>query len=240
MCGRFALHTPRSRIASRYFNLQFPVGDIHSSYNITPGIQITTVHATSDEPVSFGFSHWGFHPPWAKEDAPTPINIRAEKAATSPYFRSAFAHRRCLIPANGWYEWRKTESGKQPYYITLRNPEPNDVLFLAGLWEPTGEGTETCCAILTEPVSPAFAFIHDRQPVVLDPECRWQWLDPGLSDRDKIRKVARRLDPDRLIAYPVSTRVNRPANDDPSLIKESPGMESAPIFAYSCRAPSGG
>jgi putative SOS response-associated peptidase YedK len=82
-----------------------------------------------------------------------------------------------------------------------------------------GGGTKACCAILTEPVSPAFAFIHDRQPVVLGPECRWQWLDPELSDREPIRKVARRLDPDRLIAYPVSTRVNRPANDDPGLIE---------------------
>ena len=86
-----------------------------------------------------------------------------------------------------------------------------------------GGGTKACCAILTEPVSPAFAFIHDRQPVVLDAECRWQWLDPELSDRETIRKVARRLNPDRLIAYPVSPRVNLPANDDPSLIEEVEG-----------------
>ena len=112
MCGRFALYTPRSRIAARYFDLQLPVGDVHAKYNITPGVQVTSVHATPDDPVSFDFSHWGFRPPWAKADAPIPINIRAEKAASSPYFRSAFAHRRCLIPANGWYEWRKTESGK--------------------------------------------------------------------------------------------------------------------------------
>jgi putative SOS response-associated peptidase YedK len=219
MCGRFALHTPRSRIATRYFDLQLPVGDVHGRYNITPGVQITSVLATPETPVSFAFSYWGFRPSWAKEDAPTPINIRAEKAATSPYFRSAFAHRRCLVPANGWYEWRKTESGKQPYYITLKDPDRDEVVFFAGLWEPAGEGDDTCCAILTEPVSPAFAFIHDRQPVVLDPERRWQWLDPELSDRDTIRKVARRLDPDRLIACPVSTRVNRPANDDPGLLE---------------------
>ena len=221
MCGRFALHTPRSRIASRYFGLQLPVGDVHARYNITPGVQITTIHTTADAPAVFDFSHWGFRPPWAKEDAPTPINIRAEKAATSPYFRAAFAHRRCLIPANGRYEWRRTETGKQPYYITLKESEPDEVVFFAGLWEPPGEGTDTCCAILTEPVSPAFAFIHDRQPVVLDSE--WRWLDPELSDRETIRKVARRLDPDLLTAYRVSTKVNRPANDDPSLIEEVEG-----------------
>ncbi|AHE97555.1 SOS response-associated peptidase [Thioalkalivibrio paradoxus] len=220
MCGRFALHTPRSRVAARYFDLQLPVGDVHARYNITPGTQITAVLATPETPVSFAFSHWGFRPPWAKDDAPTPINIRAEKAATSPYFRSAFAHRRCLVPANGWYEWRRTESGKQPYYITLKDPADRDeVVFFAGLWEPAGEGAETCCAILTEPVSAPIAFIHDRQPVVLDPECRWSWLDPGISDRETLRRVARRLDPERLVAYPVSTRVNRPANDDPGLVE---------------------
>ena len=76
---------------------------------------------------------------------------------------------------------------------------------------------------MTEPVSPALAFSHDRQPVVLDPECRWQWLDPELSDRETIRKIAWRLVPDRLVAFPVSTRVNWPANDDPSLIEEVGG-----------------
>lgn len=86
--------------------------------------------------------------------------------------------------------------------MTLKEPERDEVVFFAGLWEPAGEGMETCCAILTEPASPAFAVIHDRQPVVLDPQCRWRWLDPELSDRDGIRKAARRLDPDRLIACP--------------------------------------
>ncbi len=121
------------------------------------------------------------------------------------------------------YEWRKTESGKQSYYMTLKDSDQDAVVFFAGLWEPNGEVVATCCAILTEPVSPPFAFIHDRQPVVLDPDCRCQWLDPELSDREKIRKVAQRLDLDRLIAYPVSTRVNGPANDDRSLIEEVEG-----------------
>ncbi len=219
MCGRFALYTPRSRIATRYFDLQLPVGDVHARYNLTPGTQITSILAMPDMPVSFAFSHWGFRPTWARADAPTPINIRAEKAATSPYFRSAFGRRRCLIPANGWYEWRRTETGKQPYYLTLKEPEPDEVVFFAGLWEPAGAGTETRCAILTEPVSPLFAFIHDRQPVMLDTECRWQWLDPERSDRESIRQAARRLDPHRIIAYPVSTRVNRPDNDDPGLLE---------------------
>jgi putative SOS response-associated peptidase YedK len=84
-----------------------------------------------------------------------------------------FEHRRCLVPANGWSESRKTGSGKEPYYISLKESGGDGVVFFAGLWGPTGEGTDTCCAILTEPVSAPFAFIHDRQPVVLDPESRW-------------------------------------------------------------------
>jgi len=222
MCGRFALHTPRSRIASRYFEIQLPIGDVRASYNITPGIQITAVYATPEAPATFGFSHWGFRPPWAKADAPTPINIRAEKAATSPYFRSAVAHRRCLIPANGWYEWRKTESGKQPYYITLRDPERDEVVFFAGLWEPTGEGTDTCCAILTVPARAPLDRIHVREPLALDVGCLRAWLDPALTDREGVRAAVRRLAESALRAYPVSTEVNRPEHDHEGLLTPLP------------------
>lgn len=219
MCGRFALYTPRSHIATRYFDWQMPVSDLAPRYNVTPGTQITCVVATDEDPVSIELCHWGFRPSWAQPNAPTPINIRAEKAATSPYFRSAFAHRRCLVPANGWFEWQRTESDKQPYFITLRDSDRDEVLFFAALWEPGDEGTERRCAIITEPACAAFTFIHDRQPVVLSPDCLWQWLDPGITDRETVRKIARRLDPNCLVAYPVSTRVNRPANDDPGLLE---------------------
>ena len=117
------------------------------------------------------------------------------------------------------HEWRDADGHVYDGENELGGTVLFDVAREYWIVEPAGEGDGTCCAILTEPVSPAFAFIHDRQPVVLDPECRWQWLDPELSDRDAIRKVARRLDPDRLVAYSVSTRVNRPANDDPGLIE---------------------
>jgi putative SOS response-associated peptidase YedK len=102
-----------------------------------PARRLTHVGSRTEKESALDFSHWGFRPTWAKEDAPTPINIRAEKAATSPYFRSAFAHRRCLIPANGWYEWRKTESGKEPYYITLKEsngPQCQDMCVCRSVW----------------------------------------------------------------------------------------------------------
>lgn len=223
MCGRFAIYTPGSRLAARYFGMSLPVGVEHPRYNVTPGGPILTLMSLPDRAVVLRLSHWGFRPPWARVEAPTPVNIRAEKAASAPYFRSAFAHRRCLIPANGWYEWHHTEAGKQPWYIRLKEADPDEVLFFAGLWEPAGEGGASCCAILTEPAAPALAFLHARQPVVLDPDTRWSWLDPTLTDRDAVRGAVRRLCIDRLVAYPVSTRVNRPDNDDASLIEPLAG-----------------
>ncbi len=218
MCGRFVLYTPPSLIAARYFDLELENAAFDGSYNIAPGRPVMVVRSDARNAAGFVPAHWGFRPPWARDDAPVPINIRAEKAATSPYFRSAFAHRRCLIPANGWYEWRRTDAGKQPFFITLKDADPDAVLFFAGLWEERSEGAGSCCAILTEPASSVLAFIHDRQPVVLDPACRWQWLDPGLRERPDIRAATRRLDPARLTAFPVSTRVNRPENDEISLL----------------------
>lgn len=159
---------------------------------------------------------WGFRPQRVG-DGPRPINARAEKVATSPYFRSAFAHRRCIVLADGWYEWRKTAGGKQPHYITLAAGAPQDILMMAGIWEPTADGG-ACGAIITEPASQGLAHIHDRQPLVLDAECRWDWLDSELTERDAIRARTRRVDPDALIHYPVSTRVNRPFEDDAGLI----------------------
>lgn len=220
MCGRFALHTPRSRIAERYFGFHKPVGDIVARYNIAPGTEITIIRSDSEATeggVSFDFSLWGFRPRWASDEkAPQPINAKSETVATSRYFRNAFAHRRCLIPASGWYEWRQTGDGKQPYYITLSDTD-DEVLFFAGIWEPAGTNTETRCAILTQPAAKTLSFIHDRQPVVLDPECRRAWLDTEMTEREAIKGAARPLDPARLQAYPVSTRVNRPVNDDETL-----------------------
>lgn len=223
MCGRFALVTPRSRIAERYFDFHKPVDDGPARYNVAPGTAITTIHADPDNEggVMFDASHWGFRPRWVTDEkAPQPINAKSETVASSRYFREAFAHRRCLIPASGWYEWQRTEKAKQPYYITAVDPDPDEVLFFAGIWSPANrDNAQTCCAILTQPAAQSLAFVHDRQPVVLDPECRHAWLDPALTERAAIRAAVRPLDPARLRTYPVSTRVNRVANDDEALVQ---------------------
>ena len=224
MCGRFALQTPAPLVASRYFGIDQAAVDDTPRYNITPGVGIAGV-LRSDEQTVMVPLHWGFRPPWAASSAPAPINIRAEKAATSPYFRAAFAHQRCLIPATGWYEWQTTEQGKQPFFVTLKAEDPDAVIFFAGLWAASAVEGQRCCGIITEPAATAFASVHPRQPLVLDPACRWAWLDSAVTDRGAVRQAAKRLPADRLVAYPVSSRVNTPRNDDPGLLEPTAPSE---------------
>ncbi len=218
MCGRMTRYSATSELGRRYF--QVPVDKAFDAprYNVAPGTDLEAAFRAGDEtPAAFQPMFWGFRPKWV-EAGPRPINARAEKIATSPYFRSAFARRRCIVLADGWYEWRKTNDGKQPYYITLAEDAPQDILMMAGIWEPTSDGG-ACCAIITEPASERLAHIHDRKPLVLDAECRWDWLDPEQTEREAIRAGTVRLNPDALVYHPVSTRVNRPTEDDPGLIE---------------------
>lgn len=220
MCGRFALYTPRSVIAEQYFGIRMPVGDCIAQYNCAPGTSISFISARpqprEDYPVDFGFSLWGFRPETVTEEtAPRPINARAETVSHGRYFRDSFMHRRGLVPADGWYEWRVENGRKQPYYVHRTDGE---LLMFAAIWAPTGVGISTCCAILTQPARPEIAHIHDRMPVLLDESCWQAWLDPGVSEREGIRRIARPLRVD-LGAYPIGTAVNRTSNNGPELIQ---------------------
>jgi putative SOS response-associated peptidase YedK len=222
MCGRFDRHVSADAVARA-----MGAGDgleesdaAAGGYNITPGRPILTAHA---DPAStaprLALDHWGFHPHWAGSDAPSPINARAETVATSPYFRDAFAHRRCLIPANGWFEWQATDAGKQPWYFTAADAP---LIAYAGIWtEAPDDGTDAgrSCAIITEPARGIARSVHPRMPLVLDPGCWASWLDPDLTARADIRRAVQRLDPEALEAWPVSPRVNRPSEDDPALLE---------------------
>lgn len=221
MCGRFALYTPHEAIAAR-LGSPWSAGDAAARYNIAPGTPIALIRQASPErrrdgvPYEIKFARWGFRPAGvADEGAPAPINARAETVATSRYFREAFAHRRGLVPADGWYEWRVGPDGrKRPYYIRRADGAP---LLFAAIWAPTEDGS-SCCAILTQPARKEIAHIHDRMPVALDESCWRDWLDPSVTDRAEIRRIARPLQA-ALEAYPVSTSVNAPANDGPALIE---------------------
>ena len=218
MCGRFALRSSTAEAAGRLLGLP-PLPDWTASrYNIPPGTEIPLIRADVEGAREWRLAEWGFRPRWAQSDAPKPINARAETVATSKYFREAFAHRRCLVPADGWYEWQVSDGRKQPWFIAPGDDENAGVLFLAGIWEPSAEDA-ICCAIVTEPARPPLDSIHHRQPLALEPGCLEDWLNPELVDRDAIRSAVRRLPTERLNPHPVSTEVNRPENDYEDLLK---------------------
>lgn len=191
---------------------------IASHFNIPPGTEVPVIVSGASGALEWGRAEWGFRPRWAQSDAPKPINARAETVATSKYFREAFAHRRCLVPADGWYEWQATDGRKQPWLVAPGEEQESGVLFLASIWEPSAEDA-ICCAIVTEPARPPLDRIHHRQPLALDPGCLEDWLNPELVDRDAIRSAVRRLPTARLQAHPVSSEVNRPENDHAGLLE---------------------
>jgi putative SOS response-associated peptidase YedK len=218
MCGRFALRSSTAEAAGRVLGLP-PLPDwVTSRFNVPPGTGIPVILSGASGEPEWGRADWGFRPRWAQPDAPKPINARAETVATSKYFRDAFAHRRCLVPADGWYEWQASEGHKQPWFIAPDGQEGAGVLFLAGIWEPLADDA-ICCAIVTEPARPPLDAIHHRQPLALERGCLGAWMSAEVVDRDAIRSKVRRFPTDRLIAHPVSSEVNRPENDYEDLVK---------------------
>lgn len=215
MCGRYALFTDPDKLRKK-LDLPSPPSDWQRGYNIPPGTDILGVrYSRSREQRVFERLWWGYRPHWAGDDAPEPINAKAENLEDSNYFRGAFHKHRCLIPADGWYEWQGTESGKQPYFFAREDREP---VFMAGIWVMNPDD-RPCCAIITEPARGQAADIHSRMPVVLDDNCLDTWLDPEVDDQETLRESMDRLHPETLSCWPVSTRVNRPDNDDAELIE---------------------
>ncbi|RTQ99626.1 SOS response-associated peptidase [Halomonas nitroreducens] len=214
MCGRFALYSPYPSLC-KALRLPLEPRELAPRYNVAPGTWITVVRHPSDEaPLVMDEVWWGFRPHWARATAPEPINATVEKVASSNYFRGAFAHHRCLVPADGWYEWQPLDGGKQPHFLCRQDREP---LWLAGIWSERPDGRPGC-AILTEPARGVARAIHPRMPLVLDAESLAPWLDPRLTDRETLRRVVHHLDPERLTHWPVSPRVNRPTQDDAALV----------------------
>lgn len=215
MCGRFALY---SDFLSLSTSLKLPLAEheLVPRYNVAPGTWITAVRRPdADSQLTLDELWWGYRPHWAGKKAPQPINATVEKVATSNYFKSAFARHRCLVPADGWFEWAQVDGKKHPHFLCREDREP---LWLAGIWTERADGTPGC-AIITEPARGAAKEIHSRMPLALDAESLEPWLDPDLTDRETIRNVVHHLDADLITHWPVSQRVNRPVEDDPSLIE---------------------
>jgi putative SOS response-associated peptidase YedK len=219
MCGRYLNRTPASETA-RVFGTAGVAPNYPPRYNVAPTQPVLAVRFDADEGVRrLETLRWGLIPSWAKDAkiGAKCINAQAETAAERPAFRDAFRRRRCLLPADGFYEWQRVGKERLPYAIV-----PADGMFaFAGLWErwkdpATGE-TVRSCTILTGPPNAVVAPIHGRMPVILPREAWPLWLGEAPAGRDELLALLRPFPADGMRAYRVGTRVNDVRNDDPLL-----------------------
>jgi len=221
MCGRFTLTADPDELREVFSWITFPEKQFAPRYNIAPTQPIAVVTNTGENKLDF-FT-WGLIPFWAKDPSigSRMINARSETLAEKPSFKNAFKRRRCLILADGFYEWQKIpgEKAKQPIYIRMKESEP---FTFAGLWEDwhSTDGSQILSAtIITTSPNKLIEPIHNRMPVILPESAYRQWLAPGEADPQKLGALLRPFDADRMEAYPVSQMVNNPRNEDPRLIQ---------------------
>lgn len=217
MCGRFTLYTKAEALAER-FHAELSPALFTPTYNAAPSqAQLTILNA---EPHVFTVSAWGFLPEWAegRKDVKPLINARAETVATTPFFRTAFKNKRCLVIADGFYEWRRTKDGKVPYRIALQTHEP---FAFAGIWsmvhDRAGEPQSTFAIITTE-ANDLVAQIHNRMPVILQERDEEDWLNPQLP-LEEAEALLIPFPAARMTSYEVSPRVNSPAYNRPEAVQ---------------------
>lgn len=211
MCGRFTLRTNPAEVARLFSLATLPA--LTPRYNIAPGQLIACIRREegSTEPRLVQLK-WGLVPVWAKQGQASPllINARGETAASKPAFRAAFRHRRCLIPADGFYEWQTVGGRKQPWYITRVDRGP---FAMAGLWEaPVDEAAPGTCAVITTTANDLMAPLHDRMPVILSANQAAEWLDPQAS-LERLQAQVAPCPAGDLTATAVSTLVNNWRNE---------------------------
>ena len=231
MCGRFTLSTSPEELARCFQVVELP--GLSPRYNIAPTQQVATVRAVVQEQGGareLRLLRWGLVPSWAEDlrVGNRMINARSETAAKKPAFRSAFRKRRCLVLADGFFEWRRRGKSREPHFIYMRDRRP---FAIAGLWEQwadpeDGEVTESCTLLTTGP-NELVEQIHDRMPVILEPGDYDLWLDPQVSDPEQLEPLLRPYPAAEMTSHAVSSRVNSPRNDDPSCLKR---MEQTELF----------
>jgi putative SOS response-associated peptidase YedK len=216
MCGRYRL-SRRKQVVEEYFDCGLDEPDWSPRFNIAPTQPIPVIRQNPKEPVrELSLVRWGLIPSWAKDSsiAAKMINARSETAGIKPAFCDALKSRRCLIPADGFYEWSRTGKTKQPYCFEVNDGQ---LFAFAGLWdrwkEPSGNCVTTCSILTTTPNAVTSA-VHDRMPVILDPDSYDLWLDPGMRDVGTASDLLRPYDARLMRCYPISTRINHVANDD--------------------------
>src|SRR4051794_40490932 len=227
MCGRYAITTVPEAIRRLFGYLEQP--NFPPRYNVAPTQPVPIVRMAEGKR-QFALVRWGLIPAWAKDPRAFAlvINARGESVLEKPAFRNAMKRRRCLFPADGFFEWRRDGERKQPYFVRLRSGGP---LAFAGVWEswmgPNGEEQETA-AIVTTTASRSIAHIHDRMPVIVPPEAFDFWLDPNV-DAEMATAVIQPAKDALIEAYEVSSAVNRAANDARMLLE--PLREPEPVEA---------
>jgi putative SOS response-associated peptidase YedK len=216
MCGRYRL-SRRKQLVEEYFGAVSEEYDWNPRYNIAPSQPVVVIGQDTREPVrTLSTTRWGLVPSWAKDPSIgyKTINSRSETVATTASFREPFRSQRCLLPADGFYEWKREGKTKQPYCFEVNDGE---LFAFAGLWDrwksPQGDVVESCTILTTTP-NPLLADIHDRMPVILNPDHYDLWLDPAFRNTASVSQMLKPFDATIMRRYPVSTRVNQVQNDD--------------------------
>ena len=220
MCGRFS-QAQIAELDREVFEL-LSVPRLEPRYNIAPTQDAAVIRTGRTRGRELVPLRWGLIPSWAKDPAigNRMINARAETLAEKPAFRDAFAERRCLVPADGFYEWEKLRHRKQPHYVRVGGGR---VFAFAGLWERwwdrvSGEQQETFTIVTTEP-NALLAPIHNRMPAIVAPEDYGRWLEPENRDPSSLMGLLAPYPPEQMSAYPVSTYVNKPENEGPECVR---------------------
>ena len=230
MCGRFSLVVPE-----RFFSKVFVFKDLpemQPDYNIPPGVDIWAVrNAPRSDKAEVARLRWGLVPRWVKDPKieNRMINARSETVAEKPAFKSAFISRRCLIPADGFYEWKRAGKSRIPHHIFLENHRP---FAMGGLWEcwksPDGDRLESCTILTTGP-NAIMGPLHDRMPVILHENQIVDWLDPSTPTEELMRMTSPYPD-QKMRAYPVSTLVNSPRNNSPECLEKQDILQKEELF----------
>lgn len=233
MCGRFSLTLPVDAMSHLFGFDPESAPDLSPRYNIAPsqGVAIVRRRGEGTER-ELAVVQWGFVPAWARDPASMrqPINARGETVAAKPMFRDSYRYRRCLIPADGFYEWQRTAAGKQPWRIERADGAPFAFAGLWDRWQGRDGGVIESCVILTTDANEAVRPIHDRMPVMLDIGRFGPWLEASPVEASDLIEPYR----GKLALWPVSRRLNDPGQDDPGLIKPA-----ADVTAESPSLPSG-
>ena len=232
MCGRYRL-SRRKQLVEEYFDSAPWDDDWSPRYNIAPTQVVPVIRQHPKEPVrQISLMKWGLIPNWARDAsiASSTINARSETAATKPAFRDPLKLRRCLIPADAFYEWKRHEASKQPFCFEVKDGE---LFAFAGLWDgwknAEGHWIKTCSILTTMPNAVTSA-VHDRMPVILEPESYDLWLDPGMTKVEAVSDLLKPCDAQLLRCFPVSTRINHVANDDEECSRPAEIVETQARF----------